>query len=58
MPLEVEREMQTAVAPALGYVMILSSVITLGWCVLRSGLAFVVLRRRDASVIADVPVTA
>ena len=57
MPLEVEPEMQTAVAPDLGYVMILSSVITLGWCVLRSGLAFFVLRTRGAPIAAEAPVT-
>jgi CubicO group peptidase (beta-lactamase class C family) len=43
------------VSPDLGYIMLVSGVVALGWSVLRTGLAFLVLRTRGASLAVEAP---
>ena len=43
------------VSPDLGYVMLVSGVVALGWSALRTGLAFLVLRTRDARLAVEAP---
>jgi len=43
----------TYVAPDLGYIMVVSSVVALGWSVLRTGLAYLVLHTRGAPIAVE-----
>jgi len=48
--------LQILVAPDLGYVMVVSSVVALGWSVLRTVLVFLVLRTRGTPIAVEAPV--
>jgi len=47
--------LQILVAPDLGYIMVVSSVVALGWSVLRTVLVFLVLRTRGAPLAVEAP---